>query len=302
MFPYISDLLNYLFGTHLAIPVFTFGVFIVLGVVAAFLIVYLEMKRLEKAGHIPQNSHRLIFTILNISLISAFIGAKLFHILDHWGDFLHDPVKILLSPNGHSFYGGLILAGVAVSLLVWYKKIPMPYAFDIAAPAIFIGSGIGRLACYFSGDGCWGIVNTSPKPGWLAFLPDWLWGATFPHNIINQGVQIEGCIGVYCHALPLQVFPTSLYESLIALAWFVLLWSLRKKNKVPGTLFSLFLLLNGITRFLVEFIRVNPRISLLGLKLSQAQFIALLFIVASGLCFLYFRRIYEKKFSARNIL
>src|SRR5205823_6306562 len=97
---------------------------------------------------------------------------------------------------------------------------------------------------------------TCPKPGFLSFLPDWVVAYNFPHNVNDSGIPIEGCIGKYCNQLPSPVFPTSLYETITCLILFVILWSCRKKLKIPGTLFAVYLMMNGSERFFIEQIRV----------------------------------------------
>ena len=97
-----------------------------------------------------------------------------------------------------------------------------------------------------------------------SFLPNWLFGYAYPHNVIGAGIKIPGCSGPYCSYLPIPVFPTPFYETIICLGLFFLLWSVRKKFKVPGTMFAFYLIINGIERFFIEKIRVNSRYSILG--------------------------------------
>jgi prolipoprotein diacylglyceryltransferase len=139
--------------------------------------------------------------------------------------------------------------------------------------------GVGRLGCQLAGDGDWGINNVSPKPGIMSFLPDWFWSYRYPHNVNNEGIPIPGCIGNHCNELAIGVFPTPLYESIACILLFFVLWSMRKKIKVPGVLFSVYLLLNGIERFFIELIRVNSKSSFGGIEYSQAQLISSLLIV-----------------------
>src|SRR6185369_7671159 len=103
----------------------------------------------------------------------------------------------------------------------------------------------------------WGIPNTAPKPSGLSFLPDWFWSYRYPHNVINEGIPIPGCVGHHCSMLELPVFPTPLYESITCILLFFFLWSIRKKISSAGVLFSIYLLLNGLERFAIETIRVN---------------------------------------------
>ena len=119
-----------------------------------------------------------------------------------------------------------------------------------------------------------------------SFLPDWLFAYPYPNNVIHEGIRIPGCEGTYCNYLPLPVFPTPFYETLVCLALFFLLWNFRKKFKVPGTLFAVYLVLNGIERFFIEKIRVNARYSIFGFHPTQAEIISFLLIVGGGV--LYF--------------
>jgi len=152
-----------------------------------------------------------------------------------------------------------------------------------------LGYAIGRIGCQVSGDGDWGIENTNPKP--FNWLPDWMWSYNFPHNVNEAGVRIPGCLDAkYCNQLPVGVYPTSFYETVICLLLFLLLWSLRKKLQIPGTLFALYLILNGIERFFIEKIRVNVRLNIL-FHPTQAEVISsLLFITGVVLWIVLTRR------------
>jgi phosphatidylglycerol:prolipoprotein diacylglycerol transferase len=132
---------------------------------------------------------------------------------------------------------------------------------------------------------------TYPKPGSLSFLPDWMLAYNYPHNVNDAGVSIEGCVGKYCSQLPVPVFPTPFYETVICLILFLILWLLRKKLKVPGTLFAVYLMVNGLERFFIEKIRVNNRMNFLGFHPTQAEVIStLLFLSGVGIFFILRQR------------
>jgi prolipoprotein diacylglyceryltransferase len=177
---------------------------------------------------------------------------------------------------------------------------------------------IGRIGCQVSGDGDWGILNSALisnsqaqlmpaapeqfnsvlqanrgfyaqqfatfeniqylhiKPFWG--LPDWFFGYNFPHNVINEGLSITGCDGNYCHYLPISVFPTSFYETIVCLILFGLLWFLRKKINIAGRVFAIYLIVNGIERFIIEKIRVNTKYDIL-FHPTQAEIISSLLII-----------------------
>lgn len=197
----------------------------------------------------------------------GFIGAKIFHWLESPRDFF----DLIATGNaadlvsGLTMYGGLIVAGIMV--VRFFKKNGMAIlpSMDAAAPGLMLAYGIGRLGCHVSGDGDWGIANTAPKPGWI---PQWLWSYDYPNNVNGvlgphrggySGVPITDgpCFDGYCTHLVPGVYPTPLYETIMCLLLFGLLWWLRKRIGLPGVLFSIYLILNGVERFLIEKIRVN---------------------------------------------
>ena len=119
-------------------------------------------------------------------------------------------------------------------------------------------------------------------------IPDWLWGYSFPRNVIEAGIKIDGCVGKYCYELPHAVHPTSLYEAIFGIMAFLLLWKIRKKINIPGVLFCVYLIINGIERFWIESIRVTEKYNLFNMNLTQAQVIGfcIIMIGISGIIYL----------------
>jgi len=140
-----------------------------------------------------------------------------------------------------------------------------------------------------AGDGDWGVDNLSPKPNWMSFLPDWFWSYRYPHNVVNEGIPIPNCEGHHCFILQNPVFPTPLYESIVCIGLFFFLWGMRKKFTTTGMMFSVYLLLNGIERFLVEQIRVNSKYHVAGIDFTQAQLISLCLILLGTFGIFYCR-------------
>jgi len=265
-----------------------------------------------------------IGTITFIAAAAGIIGAKIFDNLENWDRFIQDPIGNLFSRSGLTFYGGLIVATFALWYYFKRKKISFIHVCDATAPSLMIAYSIGRLGCQVSGDGDWGIVNSAylthldgrvvpSSPGTLdtafamygrfyvnnigdsvqhkavkafAGLPDWLFANCYPHNTNKIGVSTLRCtFDDYCYPLPMPVFPTPLYEFVMALLLFGLLWAIRKKIKLPGRLFAIYLVVNGLERLLIEQIRVNTKYTIFGLHPTQAELISGLLIV-SGI-FLY---------------
>ena len=383
MYPKVSDYINHVLGTHINLPVQTYGFFVALGFLAAGIVVYLELKRKEReklifpqvkqvikgkpaslselfwtgvvsfvlgfklAGMVTEypefvrNPQQYLFSgngnvfvgifvaaiivyftyrgkqkhrlekpetvnitvhpyqltgnIVLVAAIFGIIGSKVFDVAEHLGELVRDPVKILFSFSGLAFYGGLIVAAFAVGIYAERNKISWPIIADTVAPPLILAYGIGRIGCQASGDGCWGIVNLHPKPGWLSFLPDWAWAFNYPHNVVDEGVLIPNCTADHCYVLGQPVFPTPLYETALAIIIFIILWSIRKKIIIPGVLFAVYLILNGMERFFIEKIRINLRYDILGLHWSQAEIIAFLLMIAGVAGIFYFRRRNKKR-------
>jgi len=223
-------------------------------------------------------------SILLWAAVFGFAGAKLFNALENWDDFMKDPVGMLVGLSGLTFYGGLICGGAAVLYIARKNGIGILNMLDIGGPGMMLAYGVGRIGCQMSGDGDWGINNVAPKPHWLSWAPDWMWAFKYPHNINNEGVYIPACVGKYCHELAVPVFPTSFYESVVCILLFFVLWSIRERIKIPGIMFGVYLILNGIERFLIELIRVNTKYHVAGISFTQAEMISILmFILGVGL-------------------
>jgi phosphatidylglycerol---prolipoprotein diacylglyceryl transferase len=112
------------------------------------------------------------------------------------------------------------------------------------------------------------------------FLPNWLFAYSYPHNVIQSGARLPLCGGEYCTQLPIPVFPTPIYETLMCLVLFGILWVIRKRIKVAGNLFAIYLILNGLERFLIEHIRVNSQYDFLPGHPTQAELISSALLLA----------------------
>jgi prolipoprotein diacylglyceryltransferase len=242
-----------------------------------------------------QHPYQLVGNITLIAAFTGLLGAKIFHNLENWSTFVQDPVGALLSFDGLTMYGGLICASIAC---IWYGRknnIPTPHLIDATAPSLMLAYGVGRIGCHLSGDGDWGIDNLMPKPEWLSWAPDWMWAYDYPNNVISAGVPLPGCEGdKYCYHLVPSVFPTAFYEAVACITLFFVLWSLRKRIKTPGVLFSLYLVFNGIERFFIEKIRVNTTYDVGGFKFTQAELISTILFLLGVVGIWYFTKRYGK--------
>ena len=244
-----------------------------------------KKQELDKPKEIDKEIHpyELVGNITIIAAVSGIVGAKIFHNLENIQSFLADPIGQLMTFSGLTFYGGLICGAISVILYCRKYKLNVLHLIDSAAPALMLAYGVGRIGCQMSGDGDWGVVNLTPKPEWLNIFPDWIWSYNFPNNVINAGIYIDGCTGKFCSVLPQPVWPTALYEVIMCIFLFSILWLIRKKITIPGLLFCIYLVMNGIERFFIEKIRVNTEYDILG-GITQAEIISFCLII-TGLLF-----------------
>jgi phosphatidylglycerol---prolipoprotein diacylglyceryl transferase len=200
--------------------------------------------------------------IVAISTVAGVVGAKLWHVLELPAQLIQDPVGMLLDRAGFAWFGGL-LAGI---LMLWWQgrgtglsKFGM---LDLASPAAAIGYGVGRLGCLTSGDGDYGTPTSLP------------WGMSFPHGLVPTTQRVH---------------PTPIYELIVALFIGWLLWrrSRPEDNKPAGVVTGEYLVLTGLARFLVEFIRINPRIYW---GMSNAQVASIGSVIAGVLLVLWARK------------
>ena len=270
------------------------------GILIAFISVYLKYKEKEKLK-LPEPKivektifpHELVSNMIMIAAVSGIFGAALFATIEqgiNWNKFSQllqekDWVQIRGTLfHGLNFYGGLITGTFAVIYYAKKNNIKLLDLADAFAPALILAYGIGRMGCHFSGDGDWGI-SAAKQPDWW-FLPDWMWGYKYPHNVNQDGVPMKEfppCEGSfwdpYCYELASPVYPTPIYEIIMASFILIFLWNIRKKINISGILFFIYLILNGLERFLIEFIRANSiEENSLG-QLSQAQIIAVLLMI-----------------------
>jgi len=268
-YPYLSDVLHAV-GLDIPLPIPTFGL-----MVGAAFFVGLYFANREAKRLLPGQSPDFMGNACIIAFLTGLIGARLFHLLEHPAEFLAHPREMLLSRAGYTIFGGLIVGNICGLLYCRAKRAPYGPALDAAAPALMLAYAIGRIGCQISGDGDWGIAaDLAAKPAWL---PLWLWAQTYTGNI--AGVNIA----------PPGVYPTPIYETLMSLIAFFVLWSLRRHRQRPGWLFGCYVLLAGIERLLIEPIRVNTTFQLFGESVTQAQVIASLCLVA-GVAVMIWRR------------
>jgi phosphatidylglycerol:prolipoprotein diacylglycerol transferase len=219
-----------------------FGLMLWLAAVAAALL----MDRTFRRARVDADA----VGIVAITVVMGIIGAKLWHVIDTPIEFREQGWRVLWDSAGFAWFGGLSLGIAALIFQGWWAKVGAIRILDLAAPAAAVGYGIGRIGCFLSGDGCYGIPTSLP------------WGMAFPNGIEPTFVPVH---------------PTPLYELAAGLLIGAWLWWRGGKPHGTGAIVGQYLVLSGIARFLVEFIRRNPKV-LFGL--SNAQLASLGSVVA----------------------
>jgi phosphatidylglycerol:prolipoprotein diacylglycerol transferase len=180
-------------------------------------------------------------SMVAFTVVAGIVGAKLWHVIDTPAEFREEGWRVLWDSAGFAWFGGLVFGISALLFQGWWARIGALRTLDLAAPSAAIGYGIGRIGCFLSGDGCYGLPTNLP------------WGMSFPNGIEPVFVPVH---------------PTPLYELLAGLAIGWWLWRRAGKPFPTGLILGQYLILSGLARFLVEFIRRNPKI-LWGLSNAQ---------------------------------
>jgi phosphatidylglycerol:prolipoprotein diacylglycerol transferase len=242
----------------------TYGLMVATGLICAFFILRADFARRGVSADAE--------AIIGITGLAGLAGSRLYHLLESPAEFFADPWPQLFSTMGFAFVGAIIGGFAALVILAKRFRMPVLLMLDAASPAAAMGYGIGRIGCLISGDGDYGIPTSLP------------WGMSFPNGIVPTTERVH---------------PTPIYEFLVAIIIFWILWRLGarglKTHAPNGMIFAAYLVLTGIARFLVEIIRINPR-SFYGLTNAQAA--SVVSVVAGAALFLYCRTAPQQKIRA----
>lgn len=267
------------------VSIYSFGLMLAIAFLTANYFFAQEVKRRGE-------NEKLVTGVTMIALILGVAGSKLFSIFEDWDAFMRSPFKTMFSPSGLTFYGGFLCAMIGILLYLRKRKVPFKKFADMIAPVVFLAYGIGRIGCQLAGDGdygiptheAWGMHYTlgTAKPtyvfeGYFAEFPDkraeWHYDSL---RAIDAGVDALGQrYSRFDEVVTCQ--PTPLMETILAVAAFLFVWSRRKRYQTQvGKIFAVTIILMGIERFSIEFMRINP----LYLSLSMAQWISIGLVVS----------------------
>jgi phosphatidylglycerol:prolipoprotein diacylglycerol transferase len=223
----------------------SFGVFMLFSFLTAGYVLRAELRR---TGEDPELAWDFVF----MAVVGGIVGAKGYYILLNYERLAQDPVGFVLSRGGLVWYGGFLLATALVIWEIKRQKLAVPAMADLMAPALALAYGVGRIGCFLVGDD-WGLPTGSalgvrfPKgtPPTSVNNIEQMFGITVDPDLIEQYGQI------------VPVHPTQLYEVGMSTLIFFGLWRIRGHGHQKGWLFMVWLVLAGLERFLVEFLRAK---------------------------------------------
>jgi phosphatidylglycerol:prolipoprotein diacylglycerol transferase len=279
----------------------SFGLMLGIGFILGSYILSLELKRKNLNPNLASN-------ITIIAVIFGIAGAKLLHVIEYafeyWGTPYLDIMGQLFSFSGLTWYGGLILGMVAITVYVRRQGIPFLKVWDGLGVALILAYGVSRIGCHLAGDGDYGIPTKLP------------WGTVYANGTAKPTTMLKEYFGTHpseraawsydslrvIHSridrlgYPVNQFdetvtlhPTPIYETLLGIVGFLVLLRLRKRDYPDGKIFMMYLMLASTFRFLVEFLRLQPKL-LYGLSEAQLLAIVLFIVGLAGMNYLDRRR------------
>lgn len=213
--------------------------------------IWLGAREAERKGFKKEEIYDNVLWVV----LAGLVGARLFHVLDHWPhEFAANPIRALyIWEGGLAIWGAVAFGLIAVAILAWRKGWKLPVLLDAAAPGLVLAQAIGRVACIITGD-----AMGKPTSGPFGFA------YTSPNAMVPK-------LGVYYTPMPV-------YEIIVNLGIFALLWQLRKRNWPDGLLFVTYLALYSLERFFLAF---TSSYQIIALGLTQSQIVAIIgFLVA----------------------
>jgi phosphatidylglycerol:prolipoprotein diacylglycerol transferase len=196
----------------------------------------LVARRLTEIGEPADWAYELVFC----ALVGGLVGARVDFLIQNWSDVSDDVLGSIFSGSGLVWLGGVVGGALGVCLWAWWRGFLGPQLLDLCAPGLALGYAIGRVGCQLSGDGDYGTPSDLP------------WAMSYPEGTVPTDDEVH---------------PTPIYETLAMGIAALVLWHLRDRFR-PGVLFAIYLVIAGVERLLIEFIRRNDEVAL-GLTLPQ---------------------------------
>jgi len=205
-------------------------------------------RRFRELGRPADWTYEMVFA----ALIGGLVGSRVDYLIQNWDSVSDDLLGNVFSGSGLVWFGGLVGGALGVILWARWRRFLGWQLFDAAAVPLAVGYAFGRVGCQLSGDGDYGVASDLP------------WAMAYPDGTVPTTDEVH---------------PTPVYETLAMGLAGALLWRLRDRL-APGMLFGLYLMIAGVERFLVEFIRRNDDV-VAGLTFAQLLALAMLALGAA---------------------
>ncbi len=231
---------------------YSYGAFVALAFIAGGIAASRLLRRL---GFDPG----LGISLAVAAAVGGFVGARVYWLAEHWSEVRPDVLHHALAGAGFTWYGGLLGGAAAVIGVALFKRLSLGLAANVMAPAVALGYAVGRIACQFAGDGTYGRPSDLP------------WAMSYPRGAMPTTVRVQ---------------PTPVYETLSMLVVFLILYRLARRPQPGWYVFAWFLVLSGVERFAIEFLRRNP---VFAAGLTPPQWFALAGVILGGVMLVVIR-------------
>ena len=246
MWPIVYDFgIIRIFGFEFHLAIYSYGLMLVVAFYTCYALLFKEMKRLNYDENIASD-------IVTSAALGGIIGSKIYYLIENLDRVIIDPYGMIFSGAGLVFLGGLMGGTLGVTIILKKNKLPWLQFADIIAPLLIIGYSIGRIGCFLVGDD-YGLPTKS------IFGMSFNMGAppTTYESIAYNYPWLD--ISNWNPGDIITVYPTQIIESIIGFGIFIFLWNKRENITTQGSLFFIYLIIAGMERFLIEFIRLNPK-------------------------------------------
>ena len=226
-----------------------YSVAILAGIIAAVVISIFEGKRKGVSGD-------LILSLAPVALVGGIVGARFFHLFDHWSYYMANPAQIIqIQEGGLAIWGALVGGALAITIYAWRVRTPIGKLMDLLVPGVLAAQIIGRFGCIVNGCSYGGPTN----------LP---WGFIYTNPRAMIPVSLVG--------IPTHPYPV--YDMLWNVMTLCLVLKFRKNIIQHGMLFLLYLITYAVGRFILTFVRQE---NIMFWNLQEAQIVSICIFVAA---------------------
>jgi phosphatidylglycerol:prolipoprotein diacylglycerol transferase len=246
---------------HVALPIYGFGLMLVLAFIFAPWLAWWRARREGIDGDVILDMGFWMF-------LAGLVGARAFYCIEYWGDDIHSIWDAFQYwRGGIVFYGGALGGMVGFLAYRWFYPFPLRPYLDAIAPSIALGIFFGRIGCFLNGC-CYGDQCRLP------------WAVAFPSGSPPWVHQVKAGLISQSATASLPLHPTQLYSSFDGLVLLALLTAYYPLRRRDGEVMGLLFVAYPITRFLIEYLRNDEPALLAGMTISQLISVVILLSAA----------------------